>query len=117
MRDHPVPCVNASPSQVMRGHHFTYADDRVCTRCRPSSTAFGREAGGRHGMARLPAGPTESIMPDLSDPDIADAVRTARALARGIRDNIEDEMARMDALVEVLDRLDDLATVRLRAVR
>ena len=59
MRDHPVPCVNASPSQVMRGHHFTYMDDRVCTRCRPSSTAFGREAGGRHGMARLPAGPTE----------------------------------------------------------
>ena len=56
-------------------------------------------------------------MPDLSDPDIAEAVRTARALARGIRDNIEDEIARMDALVEVLDRLDDLATVRLRAVR
>jgi hypothetical protein len=33
MRDAPVPCVNATEYEVMRGEHLTWLDAPTCPRC------------------------------------------------------------------------------------
>jgi hypothetical protein len=34
MRDHPVPCRNASISEVIKARHTTWNEDAICDRCR-----------------------------------------------------------------------------------
>lgn len=56
-------------------------------------------------------------MPDFGDPLVRDAITTALAGAKAMRDCLEEDLVRLDKLIAVLDGLDDLAAVRLRAVR
>lgn len=68
MREQAVPCINASPWAVKNRFHMTFADDRLCGRCRPSSAALpGGEAGSDTRASRvLPA--SSSLSGFLSKP-------------------------------------------------
>lgn len=71
MRDwHKVPCRNATFEQVKRQHHMTYADDRLCDRCRNSS---------RGTEGRPPQGPPLPLSPACSDLTVSSQHGTAPA--------------------------------------
>ena len=33
MRDHAVPCANATQFEIIQGKHMTWNDNQICTRC------------------------------------------------------------------------------------